>query len=120
MDSLELSADWARLPSLYVAVRAALKQAMRNHAPRPGAHGLVLCHVGAARPDGAVLTFSWLFPRILEDAVSQAQAIRRAALAAASVEESKELERDVLGGIKRVLDPGAILNPGRPSTFSGW
>jgi alkyldihydroxyacetonephosphate synthase len=120
MDSLELSANWAKLPGLYVAVRAALKQAMRNHAPRPGARGLVLCHVGAARADGAVLTFSWLFPRILEDAVTQAQAIRQAALAAASMEESKELERDVAGGIKRVLDPDAILNPGRSQTFSGW
>ena len=117
MDHLDLAADWAKLPSLYVAVRAALKQAMRNHAPRPGAHGLVLCHVGAARPDGAVLTFSWLFPRILEDAVAQAQAIRHAALAAACVEESKELERDVAYSIKRVLDPEAILNPGR---LSGW
>lgn len=118
MDSLDLAASWAKLPGLYVAVRAALKQAMRNHAPRPGAHGLVLCHVGAARPDGAVLTFSWLFPRILEDAVTQAQAIRQAALAAASIQESKKLERDVAHGIKRVLDPEAILNPGK--AFSGW
>jgi alkyldihydroxyacetonephosphate synthase len=117
MDSLDLAVDWAKLPGLYVAVRAALKQAMRNHAPRPGAHGLVLCHVGAARPDGAVLTFSWLFPRILEDAVGQAQAIRQAALAAACVEKNNELERDAVSGIKRILDPDAILNPER---LSGW
>jgi hypothetical protein len=84
---------------------------MRNHAPRPGAHGLVLCHVGSARPDGAVLSFTWLFPRILDNAVPQAQAIRQAALAAASIESNTEWERDVLAGIKRVVDPQAILIP---------
>jgi alkyldihydroxyacetonephosphate synthase len=118
IDSLDIPASWAKLPGLYVAVRAALKQAMRAHAPRPGAHGLVLCHVGAARSDGAVLTFTWLFPRILDDAVAQAHSIRQAAVAAASIESSKEWERDILAGIKHVLDPGTILNPalnmGRP------
>ena len=114
IDSLDVFATWAKLPALYVAVRAALKQAMRGHAPRPGAHGLVLCHVGAARSDGAVLTFTWLFPRILDDAIAQAHKIRQAALAAASIQSDTELERDVLGGIKRVLDPGGILNPGKP------
>ena len=114
IDSLDVFATWAKLPALYVAVRAALKQAMRGHAPRPGAHGLVLCHVGAARSDGAVLTFTWLFPRILDDAIPQAHNIRQAALAAAAIQGHTELERDVLAGIKRVLDPRGILNPGRP------
>jgi alkyldihydroxyacetonephosphate synthase len=118
IDSLDIPASWTKLPGLYVAVRAALKQAMRNHAPRPGAHGLVLCHVGTARADSAVLTFTWLFPRILDDAIAQARSIRQAALAAASLESSKEWERDILAGIKHALDPGAILNPalnmGRP------
>ena len=113
IDSLDLFASWTKLPGLYVAVRAALKQAMRQHAPRPGAHGLVLCHVGSPRSDGAVLTFTWLFPRILDDAIAQANAIRQAALAAASVESGKDWEREVLAGIKRVVDPGAILNPGK-------
>ena len=114
LDSLDISASWAKLPGLYVAVRAALKQAMRNHAPRPGAHGLVLCHVGAARPDGAVLTFTWLFPRILDDAIAQARNIRQAALAAAPADDNNELEQEVRRSIKRVLDPSAILNPDRP------
>jgi alkyldihydroxyacetonephosphate synthase len=111
IDSLELSASWAKLPGLYVAVRAALKQAMRAHAPRPGAHGLVLCRVGSSRADGAVLTFSWLFPRILEDALAQAHSIRQAALAAAGMGSGAAWERDVVSGIKRVLDPKGILNP---------
>jgi alkyldihydroxyacetonephosphate synthase len=58
MDRLEVWASWTKLPSLYVAVRAALKQAMRSHAPRPGAHGLVLCEVGPANADGATLAFT--------------------------------------------------------------
>jgi FAD/FMN-containing dehydrogenase len=71
-----------------------------------------LCHVGEARTDGAVLTFTWLFPRILEDAITQAGNIRRAALAAIPGEGGRELEKDVLRGIKSVLDPDAVLNPG--------
>ena len=112
MDSLELSASWAKLPSLFVAVRAALKQAMRNHAPRPGAHGLVLCQVGPARPDGATMTFTWLFPRILDDEINQAQTIRHAALAVAQGASDETLKQNILRSIKKSLDPKAILNPG--------
>ena len=112
MDSLVLSANWSKLPSLYVAVRTALKQAMRSHPPRPGAHGLVLCRVSAASPEGATLTFTWLFPRILDGGIAQAQNIRQAALAAARPAQNQALEREVLRGIKQTLDPKGILNPG--------
>jgi len=113
MDRLELWANWAGLPSLYLAVRAALKQAMRSHAPRPGAHGLVLCEVGPARIDGATLTFTWLYPRILDNGLAQAEAIRRAALSAAQgTQASGALAREALIGIKCALDPKSILNPG--------
>ena len=115
MDSLELSASWERLPSLFVAVRAALKQAMRNHAPRPGAHGLVLCEVGPARPDGASMTFTWLFPRILDDEINQARNIRHAALAVVAQGAGGEpLAQDILRSIKQSLDPKAILSPAIP------
>jgi len=118
MDRLELWASWATLPSLYLAVRAALKQAMRAHAPRAGAHGLVLCEVGPARIDGATLTFTWLYPRILDNALPQAEAIRRAALGAAQgaagngPHNNGTLVREALIGVKCALDPKAILNPG--------
>jgi alkyldihydroxyacetonephosphate synthase len=117
MDRLELWANWAALPSLYLAVRAALKQAMRSHAPRAGAHGLVLCEVGPARIDGATLTFTWLYPRILEDGLNQAEAIRRAGLNAAQTagngpKDNGRLAREALIGVKCALDPKAILNPG--------
>jgi len=112
MDSLEVSASWAKLPSLFVTMRAALKQTMRSHAPRPGAHGLVLCQVGPARPDGATMIFTWLFPRILEDEINQAQNIRRAALAVVQDASGEALKQEVLRNVKQSLDPKAILNPG--------
>jgi alkyldihydroxyacetonephosphate synthase len=111
MDRLALWASWAHLPSLYLAVRAALKQAMRSHAPRAGAHGLVLCEVGPARIDGATLTFTWFYPRILDNGLAQAEAIRHAALNAAQLTGNGALAREALIGIKCALDPKAILNP---------
>jgi hypothetical protein len=119
MDGQEFSASWAKLPGLYVAVRAALKQAMRNHAPRVNAHGLVLCRLSAARSDSATLSFTWLFPRILTDGIAQAERIRNAAMAAASIWDPvhQGLQRDVLRGVKQVVDAKAILNPGAPHFF---
>jgi alkyldihydroxyacetonephosphate synthase len=115
VDSLELDASWAKLPGLYVAVRSALNQAMRSHAPRTGARGLVLCHIGHARPDGASMTFTWLFTRILESEIAQADAIRQAALTAAAShgEQHNALGRELAQAIKRTLDPTSILNPGK-------
>lgn len=115
MDRLELWASWAKLPALYVAVRAGLKQAMRSHAPRPGAHGLVLCEAGPAKADGATLTFTWLYPRILDDGLRQAESIRRAALAASQGATADPLSREALAAVRRVLDPQAILSSGAKS-----
>jgi alkyldihydroxyacetonephosphate synthase len=115
VDSITVDATWAQLPAFYVGVRAALKQAMRRRVPRAGATGMVLCHVAHARSDAATLVFTWLFPRILEDGVAQAEAIRQAARDAIAALGDGEagLARDVLAGIKRTLDPANILNPAK-------
>lgn len=110
LDQLTLWASWAELPLLYVRLRAALKQAMRAHAPLAGAHGLVLAHIGSAGADGASLRMSWVYPRKLDEEIAQASSIRQAALAAAR-RNAPILERQLRAAIKRCLDPAAILPP---------
>ena len=112
IDWTDTAASWTELPRLYVTVRAALKQAMRTMMPLPGAHGLVLCQVGPAWPDGAKLRFTWLYPRKLEEEVAQAEIIHRAALAAAG-RRDEGLEPTVLRSIRQALDPQGIMNPGK-------
>jgi alkyldihydroxyacetonephosphate synthase len=116
VDRVCASASWSKLPVLYTALRAALDQAMRAHALRDGAHGLVLGRIAGARHDGADLTCTFIFPRCLNGDVAQAQAIRQAALdvLAAHTRTSSALETNVLRAIKAVLDPKNILNPGTP------
>lgn len=108
VDSIRIRATWSGLPVLYAALRAALDQAMRLHAPRAGAHGLVLAQLSEVRPEGADLTCTFLFARQLNDDVIQAQAVRQAAQKVMSAQErtdGAELRR----AIKAVVDPKAIL-----------
>ncbi len=105
------AARWADLPTLYVTVRAALRQAMRAHVPLSRAHGLVLCHVAQAWPDRAMLRFTYLYPRLLDGDVAQAEAIHDAGLKAVAASASA-LETEALQGLKQTLDPKDILTPG--------
>ena len=112
-DHLDAAASWADLPRLYVSVRSALDQAMRTHAPRPGAHGAMLCSVTHARHDGADLRFTFVYPRALQDDAAQALAIRKAGMAAiAAYAAADELGTEVRRAIKHLLDPSDILNQG--------
>jgi alkyldihydroxyacetonephosphate synthase len=111
-DHFDATASWADLPRLYVAVRGALDRAMRAHAPRPGAHGAILCSVIHPRHEGADLRFTFVYPRALKDDAAQALAIRRAGTAAIAAPHPDELGTEIKRAIRQLLDPGHILNPG--------
>ena len=133
VDTLETATGWSRIDTLYAAVRAALEKAMRETAPRPGAHGVVLCHISHSYPDGASLYFTYFFPRALGAEIEQWRAIKKAASDAIVAnggtishhhgvgedhlpwmrEEKGALGIEVLRAIKRTLDPKGILNPGK-------
>ena len=126
--ALEFSASWSALPALYAAVRAALDKAMRDTAARPGAHGLVQCHIAQIHAGGASLNFTLLFPRQLENEIGQWQTIRRAGCDAAlahggvhqgigedylNLMDKGALRLGVLRSVKAALDPDGIMNPGK-------
>jgi alkyldihydroxyacetonephosphate synthase len=133
VDTLETATSWSKIDTLYTAVRDALDKAMRETAPRPGAHGIVLCHISHSYPDGASLYFTFFFPRALGSEIAQWRAIKNAASDAIVAnggtishhhgvgedhlpwiaQEKGALGIEVLRAIKRTLDPKGILNPGK-------
>jgi alkyldihydroxyacetonephosphate synthase len=114
LDRIETTASWAKLPRVYAAMRAGLDRAMRAAAPREGAHGLVLARVSDAGHDSAKLRLTMIFPRALGSDVAQAQAVREAGLKALAELSGPDeaMEERLRLGIKQMLDPKAILNPG--------
>src|ERR1043166_1489670 len=133
VDTLETATTWPKVASLYAAVRKSLESTILETAPRPGARGVVLCHISHCYPDGASLYFTYIFPRALDREIAQWQTIKRAASDAIAanggtishhhgvgedhlpwmMQEKDELGLDVLRAIKRALDPKGILNPGK-------
>lgn len=116
VDRVRASASWSNLPVLYAALRTALDQAMRTHAPRAGAHGLVLTQVTGARHDGAGLVCTFIFPRALNGDVAQAQAVRQAALDVLKTQMPKDSAQasDLRSAIRAALDPKAVLTSDAP------
>lgn len=133
VDTLETATSWSKIDALYNAVRSALENAMRETAPRPGARGIVMCHISHSYPTGASLYFTYIFPRALDDEIGQWHKIKTAASDAIAANggtishhhgvgedhlpwiarEKGELGLDVLRAIKQTLDPKGILNPGK-------
>ncbi|KAA2263001.1 FAD-binding oxidoreductase [Solihabitans fulvus] len=135
VETLETATHWSRLDELRDAVRAALVDALRTPQHRP----VVMCHVSHAYETGASLYFTVLVPRSEQDPIGQWQQAKAAACAAISrigtgepplgtishhhavgtdhapylAAEIGELGVDVLGSVKRTLDPSGILNPGK-------
>jgi alkyldihydroxyacetonephosphate synthase len=133
VDTLETATSWSKIDALYGAVRAALEKAILETVPRPGARGVVTCHISHAYLDGASLYFTYIFPRALDGEIAQWRAIKTAASDAIVAnggtishhhgvgedhlpwieKEKGALGIEVLRAIKHTLDPNGILNPGK-------
>ena len=124
VDTLEVAAPWSRLASLFTDVRAALLAVPHARA--------ATCHLSHSYGDGACLYFTMAAtpPAAERDATYVAlwDAGQRAALAGGAnlshhhgvglnrarfVADALGPAHDVLVGVKRALDPGNILNPGK-------
>ena len=133
VDTLETATTWSNVDRLHTAVRTALDEAMKTHSPIKGARGIVLAHISHSYHDGASLYFTFIFPRDVDNEISQWRAIKAAASDAIAnnggtishhhgVGEDHrpwlEAEKGVAGisvlrAIKRELDPAGVLNPGK-------
>jgi alkyldihydroxyacetonephosphate synthase len=133
LDSVETATSWSKLEPLYAAVRSAIEQAIVGSAVSPGARGVVMAHISHCYPDGASLYFTYLFPRALGGDIAQWLTIKKAASEAIRshggtishhhgvgedhlpwiAQEKGALGIEIYRAIKRTLDPGGILNPGK-------
>ncbi len=133
VDTLETATRWSNIDALYVAVKDALEKAIRETAPREGAHGVVQCHISHSYADGASLYYTYIFPRALEREIEQWRAIKTAASDAIAAhggtishhhgvgedhlpwiaQEKGALGIDVLRAVKMALDPKGVMNPGK-------
>ena len=128
VETLETAATWSALPTVYDAVRGALRHALTRGGRRP----LVLSHVSHAYPTGASLYVTVLADRDdalpLQQWLGAKRAATDALLAAGGTlthhhavgaDHRPWLEREigplgveVLRAVKQRLDPHGICNPG--------
>lgn len=128
VETLETAATWAALPTVYDAVRRALRDSLTGSGRRP----LVMTHLSHGYPTGASLYFTVLADRDEELPIQQWLGAKRAAtdalLAAGGTlthhhavgaDHRPWLEREVgalgvevLRAVKSRLDPKGICNPG--------
>lgn len=128
VETLETATYWSRLDELRSAVRTALVDSLATGGGGP----VVGCHISHVYETGASLYFTVLVPRDLDDPIGQWQRAKDAACVAISGRgtishhhavgvdhapylpaEIGRLGVDVLGAVKRELDPSGVLNPGK-------
>lgn len=128
VETLETAATWVALPTVYDAVRRALREALTRDGRRP----LVMTHVSHGYPTGASLYFTVLADRDDDLPIQQWLSAKRAATDAllgaggtlthhhaVGADHRPWLEREVgalgievLRAVKERLDPAGICNPG--------
>jgi alkyldihydroxyacetonephosphate synthase len=128
VETLETAATWSALPSVYDAVRGALRESLTRKGRRP----LVMSHVSHGYPTGASLYVTVLADRDDDLPIQQWLSAKRAAtdalLAAGGTlthhhavgadhrpwmeREVGPLGVEVLRAVKERLDPTGICNPG--------
>jgi len=129
VETLETAAPWSALPGLYAAVAGALRETLTARGTPP----LVMCHISHLYETGASLYLTVIARRDDADPASQWRAAKRAACdaivgAGGTIThhhavgcdhapwlpaEIGDLGVDVLRGVKAVLDPAGVLNPGK-------
>jgi alkyldihydroxyacetonephosphate synthase len=128
VETLETAATWAALPTVYDAVRRALRDSLTREGRRP----LVMTHVSHGYPTGASLYFTALADRDDALPIQQWLTAKRAATDAllgaggtlthhhaVGADHRPWMEREVgplgvevLRAVKQRLDPQGICNPG--------
>ena len=128
VETLETAATWTALPTVYDAVRRALRESLTRDGRRP----LVLSHVSHAYPTGASLYVTVVADRDDALPIQQWLSAKRAATDAllgaggtlthhhaVGADHRPWLEREigplgveVLRAVKERLDPKGICNPG--------
>ncbi|MBP2413109.1 alkyldihydroxyacetonephosphate synthase [Arthrobacter stackebrandtii] len=128
VETLETAATWGKVASTYAAVRSAILAALGEK----GAAAFVQTHISHVYSDGASLYFTFL-SGLEEDGLAQNARVKAAASEAivaagatithhhaVGIDHAPYMEAEigalgiqVLAGIKGVLDPHGIMNPGK-------
>lgn len=129
VETFETAVCWSGHPRLYTEVRQAVEAAMVTR----GMHGVVMCHLSHAYPDGASLYFTVISSQGTGGGASSWPSVKTAALDAIQAgggtashhhatgsDHRGRVEREIsplgveaLRAVKERLDPTGIMNPGK-------
>jgi alkyldihydroxyacetonephosphate synthase len=129
VDTLETALPWSRLEAAHASILRALRATLERHA----GGGLAMAHVSHSYADGASLYFTVVYPLDAANGPKQWELVKadatRAVLAAGGTlshhhgigldhapwleAEKGALGLEALAAVKRSVDPGGIMNPGK-------